>query len=84
MISHTIKILLRITHKRMDNAIESEMPVHQAGFRKQGGTRYHIAHLRWILERQKGFGQEVHLRCRDYITLENTIFVESDLTLVYD
>src|SRR6218665_3450985 len=66
LISHASKILLEIIHKRMESAIERELPVNQAGFRRQRGTRDHIANLRWIMERQREFGQEVHLCFIDY------------------
>ena len=66
LISHTSKILLKIIHKRMEGTIERELPKNQAGFRKRRGTRDHIANLRWIMERQREFGQEVHLCFIDY------------------
>ena len=66
MISHTSKILLKIIHKRMENTIERELPVNQAGFRKARGTRDHIANIRWIMERQREYGQEVHMCFIDY------------------
>src|SRR5688572_10063747 len=60
-ITHTRKTLLKILHKRMESTIERELPKRQAGFRKRRGTRDHIANLRWIMERQREYGQEVHL-----------------------
>src|SRR6218665_590053 len=50
----------------MESAIERELPVNQAGLRRQRGTRDHIADLTWIMERQREFGQEVHLCFIDY------------------
>ena len=66
LISHTSKILLKIIHKRMESTVEREMPANQAGFRKGRGTRDHIANLRWIMERQLEYGQEVHICFIDY------------------
>ena len=66
LISHTSKILLKIIHKRMENTIERELPVNQAGFRKSRGTRDHIANMRWIMERQREYGQEIHICFIDY------------------
>ena len=66
LISHTSKILLKIIHKRMESTMEREMPENQAGFRKRRGTRDHIANLRWLMERQREFGQDVHLCFIDY------------------
>lgn len=50
----------------MEDTIERELPANQAGFRKGRGTRDHIANLRWIMERQREYGQEVHLCFIDY------------------
>ena len=66
LISHTSKILLKIIHKRMESTIERELPDNQAGFRKSRGTRDHIANMRWIMERQREYGQEVHICFIDY------------------
>src|SRR5688572_9420072 len=66
LISHTSKILLKIIHKRIKNTIERELPVNQAGFRKSRGTRDHIANMRWIMERQREYGQEIHICFIDY------------------
>jgi hypothetical protein len=66
LISHTSKILLKIIHKRMEVIVDRELPANQAGFRKGRGTRDQIANLRWIMERQREFGQEVHVCFIDY------------------
>src|SRR5688572_20771388 len=50
----------------MESRIERELPKSQAGFRKGRGTRDHIANLRWIMVRQREYGQEVHLCFIDY------------------
>src|SRR6218665_1186643 len=66
LISHTSKILLKIIHKRMESTIERELPDNQTGFRKAGGTRNHIANMRWIMERRLEYGKEVHICFIDY------------------
>jgi len=66
MISHISKILLKIIHKRMECTIERELPESQAGFRKSRGTRDHIANMRWIMERQREYGQKVYICFIDY------------------
>ena len=66
MISHISKILLKIIHKRMESTIERELPDSQAGFRKSRGTRDHIANMRWIMERQREYGQKVYICFIDY------------------
>jgi len=44
----------------MESTIERELPDNQAGFRKARRTQDHIANMRWIMERQLEYGQEVH------------------------
>ena len=46
--------------------MDRELLANQAGFRKGRGTRDQIANLRWIMERQHEFGQDVHLCFIDY------------------
>jgi len=45
----------------MESTVERELPDNQAGFRRSRGTRDHIANLRWVMERQLEYGQEVHI-----------------------
>ena len=37
-----------------------ELPDVQAGFRKGRGTRYHIANIRWIIEKAKEFQKNMY------------------------
>jgi len=50
----------------MESTVERELPDNQAGFRRSRGTRDHIANLRWVMERQLEYGQEVHICFIDY------------------
>ena len=50
----------------MKSTIERELPDNLAGFRKARGTPYHIANMRWIMERQLEYGKEVHICFIDY------------------
>ena len=77
-ISLTSKILLKIIHKSMDNALEMELLANQAGFiRKRRGTRDHIANLKWIMERYREFRYIYALSttarlCQSCTDVENT------------
>lgn len=66
LISHASKILLKIIQKRLENFAERELSETQAGFRTGRGTRDQIANIRWIMERQREFGQDVYLCFIDY------------------
>ena len=51
LISHASKILLKIIQKRLENKLDEEISIVQAGFRPKRGTRDHIFNLRNILEK---------------------------------
>ena len=59
LISHASKILLKVIHDRLESHIDREMSDTQAGFRKKRGTRDQIANLRWIMERQREYNQDM-------------------------
>ena len=60
LISHTIKIMLKILKARLQQYVNHELPDVQAGFRKGRGTRDQIANIRWIVEKVREF-QKKHL-----------------------
>ena len=49
LISHTSKVMLKILQARFQLYVNHEFPDVQAGLRKDGGTRDHIANIRWII-----------------------------------
>ena len=53
LISHTSKVMLRILQVRLQQYINCELIDIQAGFRKGRGTRYQIANICWIMEKQE-------------------------------
>ena len=59
-ISHTSKVMLKILQARLQQYVNRELPVVQAGFRKGRGTRYQIASIRWIIKKEREF-QKKHL-----------------------
>ena len=50
LISHTSKVMLKIFQARLQQYMNSELPVVQAWFRKGRGTRIQIANIHWIIE----------------------------------
>ena len=55
LISHTIKVMLKILQARLQQYMSHEIPDVQAGFRKGRGIRDQIANIRWIIEKSREF-----------------------------
>ena len=55
LISHIIKVMLKIPQARLQQYVNQELPDVQAGFRKGKGTRDQIANIRWIIEKAREF-----------------------------
>ena len=53
LISQASKVMLKILQGRLQQYINCELPVVQAGFRKGRGTRDEIANICWIIEKSK-------------------------------
>ena len=53
LILHASKVMLKIFQARLQQYVNCELPDVQAGFRKRRGTRGQIAHIHWIIEKQK-------------------------------
>ena len=49
LISHAIKVMLKILQARLQQYVNRELPDVQAGFRKGRGTRDQIANICWII-----------------------------------
>ena len=54
-ISHASKVMLKILQARLQQYVNYELPVVQAGFRKDRGTRDQIANICWIIEKAREF-----------------------------
>ena len=52
-LSHTSKVMLKILQARLQQYVNHELTVVQAGFRKGRGTRDQIANIHWIIENQE-------------------------------
>ena len=53
LISHAIKVMLKILQARLQQYVNHELPDVQGGFRKGRGTRDQIANIRWIIEKAR-------------------------------
>ena len=53
LISHAIKVMLKILQTRLQHYMNLEIPDVQAGFRKGIGTRDQIANIHWIIEKAR-------------------------------
>ena len=47
--------MIEILHARLQQYVNHELPDVQAGFRKDRGTRDHIANIHWIIEKVREF-----------------------------
>ena len=61
LMSHASKVMLKILQARLQQYVNHELPVVQAGFRKGRGTRNQIANIRWIIEKGREFQENMYL-----------------------
>ena len=60
LISHTSKVMLKILQARLQQYVNPELPVVQAGFRKGRGTRDQVANICWITEKAREFQKNIY------------------------
>ena len=58
--------MLKILQARFQQYVNHEFPDVQAGFRKDGGTRDHIANIHWIIEKAREFQKNIYFCFIDY------------------
>ena len=58
--------MLKIFQARLQQYVNHELPVVQAGFRKGRGTRDQIANIRWIMEKAREFQENIYFCFIDY------------------
>ena len=66
LISHTIKVMLKILQARLQQDVNHELPEVQAGFRKARGTRDQIVNICWIIEKARKFQKNIYFCFIDY------------------
>ena len=60
------KVMLKILQARLQQYVNRELPVVQAGFRKGRGTRDQIANICWIIEKAREFPKNIYSCFIDY------------------
>ena len=60
LISHAIKVMLKILQARLQQDMNYELPDVPAGFRKGRGTRDQIANICWIIEKAREFQKNIY------------------------
>ena len=58
--------MLKILQARLQQYVNRELPVVQAGFRKGRGTRDQIANICWIMEKAREFQKNIYFCFIDY------------------
>ena len=66
LISHAIKVMLKILQARLQKYMNRELPDVQAGFRKGRGTRDQIANIHWIIGKAREFQKTIYFCFIDY------------------
>ena len=66
LISHAIKVMLKILQAKLQQYVHHELPDVQAGFRKGRGTRDQISNIPWIMEKAREFQKNIYLCFIDY------------------
>ena len=66
LISHGSKGMLKILQARLQQYVNRELPVVQAGFRKGRGTRDQIANINWIMGKAREFQKNIYFCFIDY------------------
>ena len=66
LISHAIKVMLKILQDRFQQYVNQELPDVQAGFRIGRGIRDQIANISWIIEKAREFQKNTYFCFMDY------------------
>ena len=59
--------MLKILQAGLQQYVNHELPVVQAGFRKDRGTRDQIANICWIIEKAREFQKNIYFCFIDYV-----------------
>ena len=66
LISHFIKVMLKILQARLQQYVKCELPDVQAGFRNSRRTGDQVANIRWIIEKARKFQKNIYFCFIDY------------------
>ena len=65
LISQASKVMLKFLQARLQQYVNHELPVIQAGFRKGRGTRDQIGNICWIMEKAREFQKNIYFCFND-------------------
>ena len=60
------QVMLKILQARLQQYVNRELPVVQAGFRKGRGTRDQIANIHWIMDKARDFQKNIYFCIINY------------------
>ena len=66
LISHIIKLMIKILQGGLQQYVNCEFPEVQAGFRKGRGTRDQIVNICWIIKKAREFHRNIYFCFIDY------------------
>ena len=66
LISHAVKVMLKILQARLQYYVNCGFPDVHAGFTKGRGTRDQIANNRWIIEKAREVQKNIYFCLIDY------------------
>ena len=66
IISHAIKVVLKLLQARFQQIMNQKLPNVQTGFRKGRGTRDQIANIHWIIKKAREFQKNIYFCFIDY------------------
>ena len=73
LISHAIKVMLKILQARLQQYVNWELPDVPAGFRKGKGTRDQMANIHWIIEKAREFQKNIYFCFIVYIKVFDSV-----------
>ena len=65
--------MLKILQARLQQYMNCELPVVQAGFRKGRGTRDQIAIIYWMIEKARDIQKSIYFRFIDYAKVFDSV-----------
>ena len=68
LLSHAIKVMLKILQARLQQYMNQELPDVQGRFRKGRGARDQVANIRRIIDKTREFQKNIYFCFIDYTT----------------
>ena len=74
LVSHTIKVMLKILQARLQQDVNYKLSEVQAGFRKARGTRDQIVNICWIINKAREFQKNIYFCFIDYVKAFDCVY----------